>query len=119
MKQYSTIVISLLFGICTAGCTSSQEPAPAAESIPAETQSAETEIPVQQEEKHIEDVYKTGKEQTICIFTAAGDRGAGFIYDGQYVITNEHVLYDTDDFTMQDINRTGIHWNCHIQESCR
>ncbi len=57
MKQYSTIVIALLLGICTAGCTSSQEPALAAESIPAETQSAETEIPVQQEEKHIEDVY--------------------------------------------------------------
>ena len=62
MKQYSMTALVLLLGICTAGCTTSQEPASAAESIPAETQSAVTEIPVQQEEKHIEDVYETGKE---------------------------------------------------------
>jgi len=39
---------------------------------------------------------------TYCIFTSRGNNGTGFLYKDQYVITNAHVLYDTEDFTLLD-----------------
>lgn len=54
------------------------------------------------EEEKIESVYLEGKEKTFCIFTSNGGNGTGFLYKDKYVITNAHVLYDADDFTLKD-----------------
>ena len=102
MEQFSRFAVVLMLAL--SGCASAKEPAPAVQSSPPETMPAETPEPEQSEEKGIDSVYESGKEQTICIFTPNGNNGTGFIYDGQYVITNEHVLYDADDFTLQDMN---------------
>ncbi len=106
MKQFSRIAAVLMLGICTAGCASGQEAAPASNSFPPETAAAETGEAQQElsEEEIIASVIESGKEQTVCIYTPDGNNGTGFIYDRHYVITNEHVLYDTDDFTLQDVN---------------
>ena len=106
MKQFSRIAAVFMLGICTAGCVSEQEAAPVSDSIPPETAAAETAAAQQElsEEEIIASVIDSGKEQTVCIFTPNGNNGTGFIHNRQYVITNEHVLYDTDDFTMQDVN---------------
>ena len=56
------------------------------------------------EEETIESVYRNGAEETMCIFTSGGNNGTGFLYKEKYVITNAHVLYDADDFTLQDVN---------------
>ncbi len=106
MKQFSRIVMIILLGTCIAGCSPGQETAPAQNSSLPETIPAETAEAVQEptEEEIIASIIDAGKEQTVCIFTATGNNGTGFIYNGQYVVTNEHVLYDTDDFTMRDVN---------------
>ncbi|MBQ9152312.1 MAG: trypsin-like peptidase domain-containing protein [Solobacterium sp.] len=49
-------------------------------------------------------VYETGRQQTVCIFTDSGNNGTGFVYQQQFVITNEHVLYEASGFVMRDYN---------------
>ncbi|MBR3630835.1 MAG: trypsin-like peptidase domain-containing protein [Oscillospiraceae bacterium] len=58
--------------------------------------------PVLTEEAKINSVYQNGLESTFCIFTSTDNNGTGFLYKEKYVITNAHVLYDTDDFTLVD-----------------
>ena len=61
------------------------------------------------EEEAIDRLYRECLSRTVCIFTPGGNHGTGFIYDGSCVITNAHVLYDTDEFTLTDQagNETG------------
>lgn len=61
----------------------------------------ETESEPTEEEK-IKLVYQNGLESTFCIFTSTDNNGTGFLYKEKYVITNAHVLYDTDDYTLVD-----------------
>lgn len=96
--------IVLLTVLGMAGCGGNAEVSPA--ETPAPTASDKT-TPVPAEtaaeptmEEIIEAVYQSGKESTVCIFTPGGNNGTGFVFEEQYVITNDHVLYDTEDFTM-------------------
>ena len=54
------------------------------------------------EEEKIEAVCGAGMEMTFCIFTPNGNNGTGFLYKEKYVITNAHVLYEADAFTLVD-----------------
>ncbi len=69
------------------------QPAESTEPQPIETPS---------EEELIETVYKNALDSTVCIFTPTGNNGTGFLYNEHYVITNAHVLYESEDFTLQD-----------------
>jgi S1-C subfamily serine protease len=56
-------------------------------------------------EEQIRTVYQNSLESTFCIFTPGGNNGTGFLYNDTYVITNAHVLYDTDQFTLMDAEK--------------
>lgn len=102
------IVLLTILGIAgcgsTADITPEETPAPAAsaETAPAPAAAAETAAEPTQEEI-VDAVYQSGKESTVCIFIPGGNNGTGFVYKDKYVITNDHVLYDTEDFTMIDV----------------
>lgn len=53
-------------------------------------------------EEQMEAIYNNALESTFCIFTSNNNNGTGFLYQDTYIITNAHVLYDTDDFTLVD-----------------
>ena len=42
-------------------------------------------------------------DSTLCIFTSTGSNGTGFLYGDKYLITNAHVLYDAESFTLLDM----------------
>ena len=100
----SALYTALLAGaLYISGCgpkeTEPEEPAAKEQTAePEETQEPETLT----EEEQIETVYQNGLESTVCIFTPSGNNGTGFLYHGTYVITNAHVLYDTDEFILMD-----------------
>lgn len=106
--------------ICVSGCKSGevQNPAPTndvqqseagADTTPLSDaeKDRESSHPGAQEEKTeeetIKSVYRDGAEETLCIFTSSGNNGTGFVYEEKYVITNAHVLYDSDEFTLKDV----------------
>ena len=106
--------------ICISGCKSGegQNPAPENDMTQSDTGADTTPLtdaekdrkpsdPGTQEEKteeeRIESVYRNGAEETMCIFTSGGNNGTGFVYEEKYVITNAHVLYDADEFTLRDV----------------
>ena len=41
-------------------------------------------------------------DSTLCIFTSTGSNGTGFLYGDKYLITNAHVLYEAESFTLLD-----------------
>ena len=65
----------------------------------------EPEASIPSEEEQIRTVYQNSLESTFCIFTPGGNNGTGFLYNDTYVITNAHVLYDTDQFTLMDAEK--------------
>ncbi len=69
------------------------QPAESTEPQPAETPS---------EEEQIDTVYKSALDSTVYIVTPGGNNGTGFVYNEHFVITNAHVLYEAEDFTLQD-----------------
>ena len=73
--------------------TPASQPAESTEPQPAETPS---------EEEQIDIVYKNALDSTVCIFTPTGNNGTGFLYNEHYVITNAHVLFEAEDFTLTD-----------------
>ena len=54
------------------------------------------------DEEKITAVYNNCLESTFCIFTSSNNNGTGFLYKGQYIITNAHILYDAEDLTIVD-----------------
>ncbi len=101
------LVCSLAF--CLTGCGTNgvqQEPqhiqTPAANSDTVEEGHAQ-EAEMTEEEK-IESLFRKCAELTYCIFTSTDSNGTGFLYKGEYVITNAHVLYEADDFYLKDVD---------------
>ncbi|MBQ6452026.1 MAG: trypsin-like peptidase domain-containing protein [Solobacterium sp.] len=95
--------------LCSFGGCAGRTPAePAAEetAVSGEQNSESDNVPVQErtEAETAEAVYCEGLKAAVCIYTSADSNGTGFVYDGKYVITNAHVLYDADDFTLVDAN---------------
>ena len=50
-----------------------------------------------------EALFRRMAESTLCIFTSTGSNGTGFLYGEKYLITNAHVLYDAERFTLLDL----------------
>ena len=67
--------------------------------------SAITESSPAVEPFNIESLYDDCVKKTFSIFTSNNNNGAGFLYKDKYVITNEHVLSESDSFTLIDINK--------------
>lgn len=93
--------------LCMSACGKTEE---IPDTEPVETEPAAIEeIPEEEgeetlsEEEQIQMVYEEGLKMTFCIFTATGSNGTGFLVNDQYVVTNAHVLYDTDEFILKDI----------------
>ncbi len=93
MKRMAVALVLPVLAVSLCGCGAAGE-APAETVRPAEAETGP------EAENMIETVYRAGKEHTVCIFTSGGNNGAGFVYHGHYVITNEHVLYGADGFTI-------------------
>ena len=73
------------------------------EAVPSASAEVTPESVQETSEETVKDsVYETGRQQTVCIFTDSGNNGTGFVYQQQYVITNEHVLYEASGFVMRD-----------------
>lgn len=94
---------------CLTGCGANEldqdpqhsEETPAADAETAENDSGQA-AEITEEEK-IESLYRECAKLTYCIFTSSDSKGTGFLYNGKYVITNAHVLYEADDFYLKDI----------------
>lgn len=103
MRYYMVMVVCCM-AFCMAGCSSKEEAAlieePSAMASVSETESVAGSV-ITEEEK-IASLYDSCKEKTFCIFTSSNNNGTGFLYKDKYVITNEHVLYDADDFSLVD-----------------
>ena len=54
----------------------------------------------------VETLFRRMADSTLCIFTSTGSNGTGFLYGDKYLITNAHVLYEAESFTLLD--RQGI-----------
>ena len=50
-----------------------------------------------------EALFRRMAESTLCIFTSTGSNGTGFLYREKYLITNAHVLYNAERFTLLDL----------------
>lgn len=106
MKRAIMILMLSSCLLCAlSGCSNGKDDSTAATySSRLETESEQTEYEMTEEEK-IKSVYKNCLESTFCIFTSTNNNGTGFLYKEKYIITNTHVLYDTDDFTLVDHNQ--------------
>lgn len=54
----------------------------------------------------VETLFRRMADSTLCNYTSTGSNGTGFLYGEKYLITNAHVLYDAESFTLLD--RQGI-----------
>ena len=112
MKRTIILMLSGCLICSLGGCGGKDDPGavtdppptePSATAVVTEEDTTETETgSVPSEEKMTESVYQNGLGSTFCIFTSTDNNGTGFLYKENYVITNAHVLYDTDDFTLLD-----------------
>ena len=117
MKRAILLLLSCCLVCSLSGCSGGKDNSGSAtESSHTETEAPATEttsvteedttdtetVSEPTEEEKIESIYQNGLESTFCIFTPTNNNGTGFLYKEKYVITNAHVLYDTDDFTLVD-----------------
>lgn len=115
-KAILTMLAVVCFAVCISGCKSGEEqnsdptndvPLSDTTPVPDAEKDGEPGDSEPQEEKteagQIESVYREGVEETMCIFTSGGNNGTGFLYKEKYVVTNAHVLYDSDEFILKDV----------------
>ena len=91
--------------LCISGCNSKEPEEAIAEDQTSVHDESRKEPEIPSEEEQIRTVYQNSLESTFCIFTPGGNNGTGFLYNDTYVITNAHVLYDTDQFTLMDAEK--------------
>ncbi len=97
-----SLTFLILFSICS--CTAKIVTENNHIEYETELQAAE-EPSAAAENFNIESIYDDCVKKTFCIFTSNNNNGAGFLYKDKYVITNEHVLSESDSFTLIDINK--------------
>ncbi len=91
--------------LCISGCQSPKQESDASVTENPASETDENQIgqdtEIMNAEDQIETVYQNALKSAFCIFTPAGNNGTGFLYRDTYVITNAHVLYEADEFTLQ------------------
>ena len=107
MRTRKAVLITTVcvMALCMSACSSNEtDAAPVTETPSAEpAESTEPQLAeTPSEEEQIDIIYKNALDSTVCIFTPTGNNGTGFLYNEHYVITNAHVLYEAEDFTLQD-----------------
>ena len=111
-KKIFALLSALSCTVCVfAGCGTlpRDEAAPASTPSTVETDttaSAAAAESTTEEANAEETLFRRMADSTLCIFTSTGSNGTGFLYGEKYLITNAHVLYDAESFTLLD--RQGI-----------
>ena len=92
-------------GAAGCGTPAKDDAAPATAPTGTETEAtADAAVPASEtaEADGEEALFRRMADYTLCIFTSSGNNGTGFLYREKYLITNAHVLYDAEGFTLQD-----------------
>ena len=111
-KKIFALSLALSCVVCIfAGCGTllRDDDAPAATLPTVETETTANATVSESEKAEsdgVETLFRRMADSTLCIFTSTGSNGTGFLYGEKYLITNAHVLYDAESFTLLD--RQGI-----------
>ena len=105
----SLVVCCVLCSFAGCGTLPRDEAAPASTPSTVETDTTASAAAAESttEEANAEEMlFRRMADSTLCIFTSTGSNGTGFLYGDKYLITNAHVLYEAESFTLLD--RQGI-----------
>lgn len=106
MKKLIVLITVCCIVIFLNGCGHEPIEDTAVATAPTEAAMVESDISSakieETETETIESVYRDGLDMTLCIYTPNGNNGTGFLYKDKYIVTNAHVLYEAEDFTLKD-----------------
>ena len=108
-KKIFALSLALSCVVCVfAGCGTlpRDEAAPASTPSTVETDTTANATVSESEKAEsdgVEKLFRRMADSTLCIFTSTGSNGTGFLYGEKYLITNAHVLYEAESFTLLDM----------------
>ncbi len=108
-KRIAALSLVVCCVLCIfAGCGTLQrdDDAPAATLPTVETETTANATVSESEKAEsdgVETLFRRMADSTLCIFTSTGSNGTGFLYGDKYLITNAHVLYEAESFTLLDM----------------